>query len=215
MYYQPIVQLSTGITKGYESLLRGNLSTEEIFKRYQLQNRLIELDFWCIQNAINLVGKLKYDQKLFINCHPRTLNEIKAELINQAMFNNSPINPNQVVLEITEHEEIDLQSYHYHIEKLRKLGILIAIDDFGNKISDLQYLKQMNPDIVKIDKAIADNLKMLEVQNFIEELIFLQQDQKFKIIAEGIETEEQNQIFQYLGIEYGQGWLFGKPQPNI
>lgn len=195
-------------------MLRGNIPTDEIILRAQKTNDIVNLDRWSIANAINSIPKLDPDQKLYINCHPKTL-RLTNDLINYDTIQKSSILPEQIVIEITEHEFLELRTFWYHKKKLNEIGIKIAIDDFGKNISDLQYLINLKPDIVKLDKLFAQEIFDPLPQKYIKEIVQLHNKLNFEIVAEGIENHNQKSMYEMLGIEYGQGWLFGKAQPEI
>lgn len=116
-------------------------------------------------------------------------------------------------LEITEGV---LMSGHTHIAKaltaLNKLGICIAMDDFGVGYSSLSYLRQYPFDVLKIDRSfIHDITEDIKNRELINAAIAMAYSLKIKVVAEGIETQEQPSYLKQLGCDYGQGYFFSKP----
>lgn len=213
-FFMPIVRLSDAQITGFEALLRGKHPIEEIVDKAQKTGAIIDLDRWSIKNAIKDISGLKKDQKLFINCHPKSL-RLAAEIISLDIFTNANIAPNQVVLEITEQEQVDKELFAFHKNKLNNIGIDIAIDDFGKNTTSVDYLLDLNPDIVKLDQSLINNIFKDSTKEIISQIVQLQEKKYFKVIAEGIETLTHKSAYELMGIKYGQGWLFGKPDPVI
>ena len=115
------------------------------------------------------------------------------------ILDKTGVNPKNIVLEITESFAInDMQRVMDIITGLKKLGPRIALDDFGTGYSSLNYIKQLPLDIIKVDKTfIVDLSKTIGT----------------KIVVEGVEHKEQFELLKSLGVDYIQGYYFGKPVP--
>ncbi|MFI3231117.1 MAG: bifunctional diguanylate cyclase/phosphodiesterase [bacterium] len=123
-----------------------------------------------------------------------------------------------IELEVTEsvfvEDKNDLKNF---IQKLKDNNLKVSIDDFGTAYSSLQTLKDLNIDILKIDKGFIDNIGVKEQdietkdEIVIKHIINLAKDLGFGVICEGIETKRQVDILSRLGCRYGQGYLFSKP----
>jgi EAL domain-containing protein (putative c-di-GMP-specific phosphodiesterase class I) len=102
----------------------------------------------------------------------------------------------------------------YIIEGLKKLGPKIALDDFGTGYSSLNYIKQLPLDIIKVDKTFIDDIVEDEyAQAFIKLIVDLSKTIHAQIVVEGVERMEQYELLKSLGVNYIQGYLFGKPVP--
>lgn len=123
------------------------------------------------------------------------------------------IDPSQLVLEITETAQIqNLDAAYVLLRELQGLGLSIALDDFGTGYSSLQYLnhlKSLPVNIIKLDKSFVKHLPeddaMARIISTVSDVL------KLRVMAEGVETEEQRQWLLKHGIRYGQGFLFSEP----
>jgi EAL domain-containing protein (putative c-di-GMP-specific phosphodiesterase class I) len=120
-----------------------------------------------------------------------------------------------IAVEITEGLLLDASSIVS--EKLlafRDAGIQVSIDDFGTGYSSLSYLKKFDIDYLKIDQMIVANLSANSTEMALcEAMILMAHKLGLKVIAEGIETQEQRDLLLHAGCDYGQGYLFSKPMP--
>lgn len=125
------------------------------------------------------------------------------------------IDPKMIELEVT--ESIMLETSHKitrDLTRLRELGISISIDDFGTGFSCLSYLKELPIDVLKIDKAFIAELGIDRPQDVLVKTIAnLAQSLGLKSVAEGVETEDQVQFLQMLGVSFLQGYYFSPPIP--
>jgi EAL domain-containing protein (putative c-di-GMP-specific phosphodiesterase class I) len=121
----------------------------------------------------------------------------------------------RLVLELTEREAIvPTEALQSQIRALRAEGILIALDDFGVGHSNLNYLKEFQADMLKIDRGFITGIGNNDLScHVLQSIIDLSRQLKLKVIAEGIETLEQANYLQEKGVEYLQGYYFSKPQP--
>mgnify|MGYP001403156860 FL=1 len=120
-----------------------------------------------------------------------------------------------MVIEITENLLMDHnQRARSVLENLHQDNFKIAIDDFGTGYSSLAYLQDFSADFLKIDQTFIRNLTSTSNDTALcEAIIVMAHKLGIKVIAEGIETEEQQNILINAGCDYGQGWLFAKALP--
>jgi EAL domain-containing protein (putative c-di-GMP-specific phosphodiesterase class I) len=120
-------------------------------------------------------------------------------------------------VEVTESFAInDINRVITILNNLRKLGIKVALDDFGTGYSSLNYIKRLPLDIIKIDKTFIDDLIEDEyAKAFIKLIIDLSKTIGTQIVAEGVEREEQYALLKEFGVDYIQGYLFGKPVDSL
>ena len=126
-------------------------------------------------------------------------------------------NPKKIVVEVTESFAInDINRVITILNNLRKLGIKVALDDFGTGYSSLNYIKRLPLDIIKIDKTFIDDLIEDEyAKAFIKLIVDLSKTIGTQIVAEGVEREEQYVLLKEFGVDYIQGYLFGKPVDSL
>ena len=117
-------------------------------------------------------------------------------------------------LEITESVFLaDSQENLRTLQRLKTLGVSIALDDFGVGYSSLSYLTAFPFNKVKIDKSFVDRIDRAETVAVLSSIVQLARTLHLSIVAEGIETEEQLEKLRLLGISLGQGYVFSKPAP--
>ena len=127
------------------------------------------------------------------------------------------INTNRVSLEILEESSIgkNVQA-NKNLKELRKLGFLLSIDDFGVEYSNFSQLKHLDIDSVKIDGSFIKDINTNKNSQYITESILLYTKQiKVKTVAEFVHSKEVFDEINRLGIDYAQGYFFGKPQKDL
>ena len=129
-----------------------------------------------------------------------------------SIVSDSRVKPEQIVLEITERQEIkDEHKAAGVVESLKSLGYRIALDDTGTGHNGLSYIQDLNADIMKIDKKFVDFISDDGGTEIVQMLVQLAKRMKMQTIAEGIETETQARILNELGVDQGQGYYVAKP----
>ncbi|AKE52496.1 sensor domain-containing phosphodiesterase [Kangiella geojedonensis] len=211
----PIVDLNTGQVSGYEALSRIKSGSEEwppdkFFESavyVGLSEQATQKVLLAAKNALSVIPR---DTNFYINITPDLL--AKESFV--ASIQNSDFPLNQLVLEITEHSLID--DYHavsQLLSPLREKGMRVAVDDAGAGYSSLRHVIALSPDIVKLDMTLTQNIYRNQTkQSLIKALKSFAKDRNFELVAEGIETPQELKTLQNIGINYGQGYLFDKPQ---
>jgi EAL domain-containing protein (putative c-di-GMP-specific phosphodiesterase class I) len=129
-----------------------------------------------------------------------------------AVVSEAPLPPEMVIVEISEKDDIDLPTSVEITERLRALGMRIAVDDFGVGFSNLDRLLALQPDIVKIDRSfIAPLNNPAASKATIRSMISLCHELGAEVIGEGVETESQRRLLADLGCDAVQGFLCGRP----
>ncbi|PKH98012.1 GGDEF domain-containing protein, partial [Shewanella sp. 11B5] len=197
--FQPIFNVSTNQLHGYEALSRGPKNSPlhtpfALFTTAEKQNLLSELETLCRSISINAFHSRQLNGKLFINISPKALldpNHPKGMTLQ--LIKQLGINPSDVVIELSEQypaDDIDLLKSclnHY-----RNQGFLTAIDDLGAGYSGLRLWSELAPDYVKIDRHFIHQIDTTAVkQEFVRSIVDLCQNLTCKVIAEGIETNEE------------------------
>ena len=123
--------------------------------------------------------------------------------------------PESLKLEITETALVSQLDLAISVlGRLRSHGVSIAIDDFGTGYSSLTYLRQLPVDTIKIDRSFVTKIHRKPEQiSILKTICGLAKLLALNTVAEGVETESERAALEKLGVDYGQGWLFGKPAP--
>lgn len=227
LYYQPIVDFKHNIVRSVEALLRlrkdGKLLTPYYFmKDIEDANMMKEITLWVLNRVIKDYNIIKFyhniNEKDFYISLNVSFNEIKdREFLKEIVkiVNGSKIIKNSICLEIIEKFGVEeIEKIQENIKFLQDNGILIAIDDFGVEYSNLDLLKKIDSNIIKLDKFFSDGINdseiSLKVIDFILDICRLSDK---SIVIEGIEEKEQVDIIKTFLYEkiYIQGYYFSKP----
>ncbi|WP_427979378.1 EAL domain-containing protein [Agarivorans sp.] len=218
-HIQPIVNLSTGKIIGGEVLARFNDPYGELFpEQFIPQIRELNLSWPFTLMMVNKsLGELSAYQrddlsqlKISLNIFPCDIENNKvAEL---ATLTSVKAFAGKITIEITEDSELDSQVAQHNLKRLSKQNIDIAIDDFGTGYSNLKQLNTLHCQYLKIDKSFIFDLESGSIRSsLVPHMVEIAHQSKLKVVAEGIENETQRQLLNSLKVEFGQGWLFGKP----
>lgn len=125
------------------------------------------------------------------------------------------VNPDNLILEVTESLAInDMNRMKRIIKDIKKLGVHIALDDFGTGYSSLNYIKQMDLDVIKVDRTFIKDIKDDDyAQTFVKLISELSQKLNVKVCVEGVEEKEQFDVLKEMNVALIQGFYFGKPMP--
>lgn len=225
LYYQPIFDLKTEKIIKAEALIRWNHPTrglvnpDDFIPLSEKCGVIVAIGDWVFKEAASQtkewLDKYNLDLQISINKSPIQFKfESKAESWGKYL-NDIGLSSENIVIEITENvlmnNENDILD---KLLKLREAGFQIALDDFGTGYSSISYLKKFDIDYIKIDRSFVNNLT-LDSQDMIlcEAIIGMAHKLGIKVIAEGIETQSQNELLNFMGCDYGQGYLFSKPIP--
>ena len=216
--FQPIVSLGDGTTMGVESLARyrgdGPFARPDLLFTYAARrNDVARLEAACIEGTMREAVTFPDSLLLFMNVHPAALDDMGVVLALEASAQKSGINLSRVILEITEQQEIRQHAALFEsIERLRALGVRFAFDDVGVAYSHLPLIERIRPEYLKISQLFgtrfeADPTKMKIVRN----IVALAAEFSCAVILEGIEDASTADAAREMGIELGQGYLFGRP----
>ena len=134
------------------------------------------------------------------------------QLISKALVKHN-VDPSMLVVEVTENIFLEnITRIAAVLSQLTKMGVRVAIDDFGSGYSSLRYVQMLPIDKIKIDKAFIDNVGSgTESQGIVQAVINMSHSMGYKVVAEGVETQEQLTALQSMGCDYIQGYFFSKP----
>lgn len=223
LVYQPQVDYSTRKVVGVEALLRwkhpelGMIAPDEFIPLAEQSKFIIELGEWVLDEACrqlrDWLDKGVAELRLAVNLsakqlyHPDLLEQVQEKL---TLYN---LHPYSLELEITETVLMDdIKAAAKNLRGLRAMGVRVAIDDFGTGYSSLSYLKTLPLDKIKIDKSFVQDVVDSEDNAIIvKTIIQLSNNLGMQVIAEGVETLEQERFLVALGCNEGQGYWYGRP----
>jgi EAL domain-containing protein (putative c-di-GMP-specific phosphodiesterase class I) len=219
--YEPIVDVKTRTVFGYEALARGPEGSDlrsplTLFGIAENEDLVFELD--CLCRASGLEGAIDYPSgtKLFLNIRPTTIHDpnFRAEKLIGTLA-RCQLQPSDVVFEISEQETIEnFETFLEIRDYYRGLGFQIALDDTGAGYAGLESMVRLSPEFIKVDRAFVSGVDQDPVrQDLLAALQSVAGRTGARIIGEGLDTIEELETLAELGIEFGQGWLFGKPTP--
>jgi len=220
-YYQPIIDNSTGEIVKYETLVRmldkeGNTVPTWTFLEIAQKSKLYpQVTKIVIDKAFKAFEDFpQYDFSLNLTIDDILSNEITEYIYDKLKHYN---NSNRVIFEITESEEVrDYDCINKFIEKVKKHGVKIAIDDFGSGYANFEHIISIDADFIKIDGSLIKNIDTDKNARIITEaIISFSQKLGKKTIAEFIHCEEIYTIVKELGADYSQGFHLGMPSPII
>lgn len=224
--YQPIVSLSTGEIFGYEALSRFDLqrnesdtvSTRDIFQTAYQSGQLWDLERLCRKKALEGARHISHGLKLFLNVSPNVIhdNQFRSGFTNKYL-NKYGISATDVVFELTEHMAIEnMDSFKSVLNHYRRQGYETALDDVGAGESGLNTLLALNPTYLKLDmEIIRDIEKHHNKRSLVKAFVQFANTSNTILIAEGIETEKELAVLSELGVDYGQGFYLGRPEPQL
>jgi diguanylate cyclase (GGDEF)-like protein/PAS domain S-box-containing protein len=224
LHYQPIIDLTRGAVVGLEALLRwrqedGRLVWPEDFIPLAEDMGLIgDIGDWVVREVCRQAlawRKRGISIPITINLSPRHLWRPEAVKAVVDLARSSGLGPEGLVVDITESAALaDQDRTQRAVEELHRLGVRVALDDFGSGGFALSRLRGLPVDALKIDRTFVRNLPDdPEAAGMVEALIALARSLKAEPLAEGIETEEQRLFLVARGCSLGQGFHLGRPQP--
>jgi diguanylate cyclase (GGDEF)-like protein len=217
--YQPIFSMTTGAVIGYEGLIRPTDGSpmpdaNTLFAAAERADRTVELDMACLSVVADGLNGLDEGIYLSVNLSPRTLESDQFHPVElTAIFGRRGISPEQLVIELTEREEVqDLQQLRRNAAACRRAGMRLAADDVGAGNAGLRLLSEIHFDIVKVDLSLVQGGILHDPSHgVLRALQELAARWSATIVAEGVETSEQLAVIRELGITAGQGYLLGRP----
>lgn len=222
--YQPIVDLATGDIYKAEALIRwqhptrGLISPADFIPVAEDTGMIIDIGDWIFKQAANQVKRWR---EIHHDGFQISVNKSPVQFLNEGKTHNSWIlyleklglSGDSIVVEITERLLMDARTIV--IDKLTEFhdaGMQVSLDDFGTGYSSLSYLKKFNIDYLKIDKSFIYSLARNSVDMALcEAIIHMSHRLGMKVVAEGVETEEQRDLLLSAGCDFAQGYLFSPP----
>jgi diguanylate cyclase (GGDEF)-like protein len=212
---QAIISLENQALVGVEYLARGvgeRKTPDAIFRFARTQDALQRVDTACILRAFDQAAKLTADRTAFINIYPSTMLGLDFEWL--ASERDKRAISARVCLELCEQEMIgDPNNLRAIAESLRAHSFWLALDDIGFGRTCLESLVLLEPEVVKIDRRFIDGISSDPVRRKqLLRIVSVSKALHARIVAEGIERAADAAIVAQMGIDYGQGYLWGKPE---
>nr|WP_246879908.1 GGDEF domain-containing phosphodiesterase [Bacillus suaedae] len=221
LYYQPQIDSTNSRIYGVEALLRWNhpkygiLAPGQFITIAEETNMILPIGEWVLRQAC-LEGNKWHESgellEIAVNISPKQFQSPHLIKMVANIIAETDFNPNYLVLEITEAVAMNnIDETVIKLKELKAMGIHISIDDFGTGHSSLSYLAQLPFDELKIPRELVNELGKETHNAIVSTIITLADNLKLKIIAEGVETNEQKSILQNMNCTNMQGYLFSKP----
>ncbi|WP_337263041.1 MULTISPECIES: EAL domain-containing protein [unclassified Serratia (in: enterobacteria)] len=220
VYCQPIINSANGRCVGVETLLRwknkrqGWISPDVFIPLAEQHDLIIVLTRYLMSNVIENLNLFPQRPSFYISINVAAEHFNSIGVIDDIRRLWLPANPMpSLMLELTERTALS-EIQHEQIKALKEMGIMLAIDDFGTGHSSLSYLKNLSPDVLKIDKSFTAAIGTDAVNATVTDtIITLAQRLKIKMVAEGVETQEQADYLRSRNVNALQGFYFAKPMP--
>lgn len=223
--YQPQVEAATGRVMGAEALARwrcdayGDLSPLEFIPLLEESGLIVPVGTWVLRRAVDTCKRWRAALPSFVmsvNLSYRQLDEDGLVQLIVDTLREAGLPPDSLVVEMTESRFADdAQATHQLFDQLRMQGVRVAMDDFGTGYSSLGVLKTSPADIVKIDRAFIRDIQTSTFDaTFIKFVVELCHAVGISVCLEGVETDAEYEVVGGMGLDYIQGFLFGRPLPE-
>ncbi|MFJ8257296.1 putative bifunctional diguanylate cyclase/phosphodiesterase [Peribacillus asahii] len=223
IYYQPLLDLRTNRIVSTEALIRwehpekGFISPADFIPLAEETGLILPIGEWVLNEACKQTSMWRnqgFDLSISVNLSNRQLmNENIVETITKALLHHQ-LDPKHLTLEITESMAIiNLADTFHKLKQLQEFGVHIALDDFGTGYSSLSYLSMLPITSVKIDKSFIDDINNGMKKEIVKSITNIAHSIGLKVVAEGVEDEQQFTIIRSLGLERVQGYYLSSPLP--
>jgi sensor c-di-GMP phosphodiesterase-like protein len=221
LLYQPVMDLQTGRCVGAEALIRWKRSDGQPIGPYEFIP-VAEASGLIVDVTARVIELVTEDAAMLIRNHPDThiainfsaddLHSPETENKLRGMLDTMQALPSNIVIEATERGFMSPDKATDILLSIRARGFKVAIDDFGTGNSSLSYLATYKLDFLKIDKMFVDAIATTTpTRQVAMHIIEMARTLNLQMIAEGVETLEQRDILRAAGVQFAQGWVFGKP----
>ena len=223
LHYQPKVDLDTGRIAGLEALIRwqdpesGLVPPMRFIPLLEETGLILPVGRWAMEEAVRTTAARRAKGlplvRIAVNVSPIQLRQTDFVHSVEKAIAVAGDGPHGLDLEITESVIMDdIEANVRTLNEVRSLGVELAIDDFGTGYSSLAYIARLPVGEIKIDRAFTLNLtEDANSESIVSTIISLTHALKGKVVAEGVETEEQAKLLRHLGCDQYQGYLFSKP----
>jgi diguanylate cyclase (GGDEF)-like protein/PAS domain S-box-containing protein len=226
LYYQPQIDLATGLVDGAEALLRWNkpgagiVAPGVFLPRAEENGLILPINEWVLFEACRAAKRWQLrgfqHLRVAINLSPIQFRKRTVPLLVAHALAETGLDPRRLELELTESIVMqDIDAVAEDLRKLMEMGVHISIDDFGTGYSSLGYVKRLPVDRLKIDQSFVRTLATdPNDAAIIRAISTLGRSLNLSVLAEGVETAEQLQRLRAEGCDHVQGFYFAKPMPE-
>lgn len=224
-HYQPIVDLRSGRILGMESLARwddralGAVSPADFVPMAEQTGLIHELGRQAIESALRVVvdGATGRTRLTYVAVNVSPLQLRRPQFVEEvvALLETHDVPPGKLKLEVTEGIFMDTDDPAVdNLHRLSKLGVGIAIDDFGSGYSSLGYMSRLPIETVKVDRLLTSQIDDSRTRSVVKALVWVAEAHGLQVILEGVETEQTAAALRRLGVRWGQGWLWSRAVPE-
>ncbi len=227
LVYQPIISLNTGKLKGFEALIRwehpkhGQILPSEFIFIAEETGLIHSIGEWVLTTACQKLTEWSNQTRqgrrlsISVNVSGKQLANPDFYKIVEKALKASSLNPSRLKLEITESTILENKKETIiNIEKFNEIGVDLHLDDFGTGQSSIGYLHRFSISTLKIDRLFVNQMENEQNINLVRGIIDMAHAMKLNVIAEGIETQEQEKLLKALKCPFGQGYKFAHPLPE-
>jgi diguanylate cyclase (GGDEF)-like protein len=221
VHYQPFFDVQTGDRQGFEALvrwrhpIRGLVPPDQFIPLAEETGLIVPLGEWVLRRACEDATSWPDGVKVAVNLSPVQFKQADLFDVIRSALLSSGLAPERLEIELTESVLLERAvENHAFMQKLKSIGISLSLDDFGTGYSSLSCLTAFPFDKIKIDKSFIGNLtKRHKSSAIISSVVTLARGLDISVTAEGVETPEQFERLQALGVNFAQGYLLGRPLP--
>lgn len=219
--FQPQADAQSGVIGAFEVLLRWNhpehglISPSQFIPVAEANGAIHEIGQFVLREACYEAAQWSDKLRIAVNVSPAQIVRSDFVQIVSDVLSETGLEPSRLEIEVTESLFIqDSATAHTTLRLLKRLGVTVAIDDFGTGYSSLSTLREFPFDRLKVDRSfVSDMINNAGAAAIVNSVIGLGRAMGMRVVAEGVETEEQLVMLRLLGCDEIQGYLFGKPRP--
>ena len=218
--YQPQISCLTGVTTGFEALMRwnnkkyGDISPDTFVPLLEETGLIYSVGEWVVAHVIDFLSSNQIKNiTISINLSALQCNDLSFVKYVQSRIEDSGIDPAQIEFEITESLLIkDFEKTKLLLDEMHQIGCTIALDDFGTGYTSMNYLARLPIDIIKVDKTLVHNIDVNNnLRSIVKAIVTMSEGLGIRNIFEGVETMAELATVKKMGGEIIQGYLFSKP----
>ena len=216
-YFQPIINNKTKEIEKYESLVRLIDENENVISPFHFLeiskkgNYYNKITHRVLENSFKILESIKAELSVNISFSDLEKEQTRLEIF--SLLKKHKQNAHRVVFELLEDENVkDFNVIKKFIKEIKNKGVQIAIDDFGAGYSNFERILEFEPDIIKIDGSLIKNIQTdVFSRDLVETIVAFAKKQNIKTVGEFVENEAIFNILNEIGVDYSQGYYFGKP----